>query len=168
MNKMLQFPGLYNDLISGLAFHVPLLSDLLAKIFATGLGILEWLRLRWFWRRLLDVLMAYWYWRGVAKEMRSLAEVKRFLGGPALPQSGPEIDLDLSIGLEAAERLLDQARPASVAIRYGPHLVGWIPAKPGAERLRGVHLRRILAVDLLPAFRRVLVQAGGDAILGLK
>ena len=168
MYKLIQFPGLYNNLLGTLAFHLAFLGDVMAKMLYVGLGVLEWLRLRWFWRRLLDGLMAYWYWRGVARHLRSLDEVKRYLEEPGPPQTGPDIDLDLAEGLEAAEQLLDRARPTCAAIHYGPHLVGWIPPRPGAECLRGVHLRRILAVELLPALRRALIQAGAADVFGSK
>jgi GT2 family glycosyltransferase len=154
------------QMIGFLAFRLPVVGTPLMHLVQLGLPVLEWFRLRPFWRYTLDGLMAYWYWRGVARHFKSLGEVQGFLVEPGPPRQAPDIDLDLAQGLTAAEQLLDRERPASAAVRYGRHLVGWIPALPGAERLRGAHLRRILAVDLLPAFRRALAQAGIKAIFG--
>jgi hypothetical protein len=64
--------------------------------------------------------------------------------------------------LEAAERRLDQERPDGAQIRLGPRTVGRIPPQPGAERLRGVHLRHILATDL--AWPLLVALAGNDIL----
>jgi len=38
----------------------------------------------------------------------------------------------------------------------GEELIGSIPAKPGTERLRGVHLRAVLANELSTAFLKTM------------
>ena len=47
--------------------------------------------------------------------------------------------------LQAAVQLVDEIRPPSICLRYGHHIVGRIPAIPGAEPIRGRHLSFILA-----------------------
>jgi hypothetical protein len=166
MAKILENHRLTMRVIGFFAFRMPGQGTLLMRLSQLGLPILEWFRLRLFWRYLLDLLMAYWYWRGVAQEIQSVNEVKTFLAETAPPQANLDIELDLAEGLGAAERMLDQVRPDSATFRYGPHLVGWLPPQPGVERLCGAHLRRILALDLLNALYRALLLAGGEAISG--
>jgi hypothetical protein len=78
-------------------------------------------------------------------------------------ESAPEAEIDLCKGLEAAERLLDAKRPAGVQIRYGQQWVGRIPSQSGAERLRGAHLRPILANQLArPLFKALALEGAID------
>jgi len=125
------------------------------KLFAVGcriaLGIFERLRMRDRWRRLLDNMLDYWYWRGVAKEIgaeRALADFLREAPARTDGIDDSEIEIDLRDGLEAAERRLSEERPASARIRYGRQAVGRIPPRPDAEQLRGAHLRAILATTM--------------------
>lgn len=140
------------------------------------LDLLEWMRLQGRWRRLLNELLDYWYWRGVADGLgkqragtatRRLADL---LHQSAFQSSEEpcEIELDLREGLEAAEQRLDAARPASAAIRYGQHVVGHIALQPGAERLRSAHLRPILATDLAwPLLKALALESvSGDGLAG--
>jgi len=151
-----------------LAFAWPGGGDRLAASLRCTLDILEWMRLRSRWRRRLDELLDYWYWRGVAEELGTRRELASFLqyGLVRADESVHEIELDLREGLEAAERRLDKERPAGTRIRYGPWPVGRIPSQPGAERLRGAHLRPILATDLAwPLLRALALEgAAGKAI----
>jgi hypothetical protein len=132
------------------AFERPGVGDRLATRLRSALDLLERMRLRGRWRRLCNTLRDYWYWRGVADELGSRRALAGFLqGGPVhVDESAHEIEIDLREGLEAAERRLDEERPAGVRIRYGKQPVGRIPPAPGAERLRGVHLRPGLARQL--------------------
>jgi len=94
-------------------------------------------------------MLDYWYWRGVAKEIgseKSLADFLRKVPDDGIDDS--EIEIDLRDGLEAAEWRLSEERPASARIRYGRQAVGRIPRRPDAERLRGAHLRAILATTM--------------------
>jgi len=132
------------------AFERPRVGDGLAATLRSTLNLLERMRLRGRWRRLCNTLRDYWYWRGVADELGSRRALAGFLqGGPIhVDESAHEIEIDLREGLEAAERRVDEERPACVRIRYGKQPVGRIPPAPGAERLRGVHLRSGLARQL--------------------
>jgi hypothetical protein len=137
-------------LLRSSAFACPSIGDALAAHLVRMLDLLEGLRRRQQWSRLLDHLLSYWYWRGVASELGTQQALVHFLQAQ-LPDDGNnirEIELDLSEGLEAAESRLDAERPMSACIRLGRQHVGRIPAVPGAERLRGSHLRRILATEL--------------------
>ena len=110
-------------------------------------------------------LRVYWYWRGVVDEIGDQRRLANLLHGA--PQArgpvGKEIDLDLRDGLGAAERQLDEIRPMGVWIRFGPQPIGHIPAEPGAERLRGIHLRPFLAKELAqPLLTAIALERASD------
>ena len=136
-------------LLCMLAFGLPVAGSLLVFCCRGGLVALEWVRNRRRWRGLLRVLLDYCYWRGVAKELRTPRALADFLAdGSAPPDTITDADIDLAEGLEAAERRLDEERPAGVNLRYAHQPVGRILPQFGAERLRGVHLRPFLATKL--------------------
>jgi glycosyltransferase involved in cell wall biosynthesis len=134
-----------------IAFASPTLGDLLAAAMARVLDALEWIRARGYWRQLHAGIMYYWYWRGAATSLGDwsallrLAEEARHA---ALQRELREMDVNLSDGIEAAAAALDRGRPDAVRLWYGAYEVGHVPAVPGAERLRGSHLRPILATTL--------------------
>jgi glycosyltransferase involved in cell wall biosynthesis len=146
-------------LLCWLASRGPRAGDALAWVLRQRLGVYERLRLRFRWRELLEDLLVYWYWRGLSVG-----------GGPidvdvlrrrAASLAAAPTDLDLAEGLEAAERRLDRERPAAVRLRHGPHMIGEIPDAPGAEDLRGEHLRPLLAEEpLIVDYLRALALAG--------
>jgi len=137
-------------LLRRLAWTFPSSGDFLAARLCQRLNLLERARARGQWQRLCSSLRTYWYWRGVAEELRTPRALERFLreSAPAAGETGAEIEIDLLEGLAGAERRLDEERPEGVRLRYGPHLIGTIPPQPGAERLRGTHLRPALAESL--------------------
>jgi glycosyltransferase involved in cell wall biosynthesis len=138
-----------NYVLRAAAFAWPAAENLFAVGSRIALGIFERLRMRALWRQLLDNMLDYWYWRGVAKEIggeQALADFVR--EAPADGTDDSEIEIDLRDGLEAAERRLSEERPASAFIRYGRQDVGRILPRPDAERLRGEHLRSILATTM--------------------
>jgi glycosyltransferase involved in cell wall biosynthesis len=145
-----------------LAFEWPRGGDLLAARLRHVLDLLERAGRRGPWRRLLDDLLGYWYWRGVAAELGSRRALAGFIeaGLSAIDEGGDEFEIDLRKGLELAERQLDEARPSAVRIRYGGQPVGRIPLQSGVERLRGVHLRPILATDLAMPLLKALALEG--------
>jgi glycosyltransferase involved in cell wall biosynthesis len=153
-------------LLYALAFAWPGGGDLLAARLRRLLDPLERARLRSRWRRLLDDLLGYWYWRGVGVELGSRRALAGFIEGGQSPvdEGGDEIEIDLRQGLEAAERQLDEARPSGVHIRYGRQSVGRIPPQPGVEGLRGVHLRPVLATDLaMPLLKALALEGSTEA-----
>jgi hypothetical protein len=70
------------------------------------------------------------------------------------------IEIDLSEGIEEAEHQIEAQKPSGLTIRFGKHLVGFIRPKPGAEKLRGKHLRDILVNNLAIPYLRVLAIEG--------
>ena len=118
------------------------------------LRLLERSRLRTRWRRLLDELLSYWYWRGVAEALggQAIDTVRR--APPEMPAGA--LELDLRIGLAAAMRLLDERRPDSVRLLVGTRLVGEVPPEPGSEPLQGEHLSGLLRDRFAEPFGRAL------------
>jgi hypothetical protein len=145
-----------------MAFTRPSLGDSLAAYLRHILDPLERLKLRRRWHWVYLSLQDYWYWRGVAEEIGSRKNLKDFLKADSAPDQtdGLEIELQLNEGLEAAELRLDAERPASARICYGRQMVGHILPQPGAEPLRGVHLRRILATTLAAPLLKALACEG--------
>jgi hypothetical protein len=145
-----------------LAFRSRAAGDLLTNLMRRALDLLEHTRQRSLWRLVYCGLHRYWYWRGVAEELGTLQELASFLKiNPVCANEDTlEIDLDLREGLEKAEQRLDDEGPVAVRIRYGQQPIGHIPQQPGAERLRGAHLRPILAAELAVPLRRVLSLEG--------
>ena len=139
----------WNRRMRALAFARSASSERIADGLKHVLGLLEWLRLRRRWYRLLENLLDYWYWRGVARELGSLQSLTHFVED-ALGEREvyDEVELDLSAGLRAAERELDERRPDGIWVCYGQQTVGHVPPRPGAERLCGIHLRPLLANQL--------------------
>ncbi|HET7769295.1 MAG TPA: hypothetical protein VFN74_11025, partial [Chloroflexota bacterium] len=103
--------------------------------------------------RLLDDLLSYWYWRGVSESLggASLDSVCR----PPAPLDPQAREIDLQSGLQAAMQQLDAAPARAVRLRWGPVVVGAVPAQPGAELLEGRHLQGLLRAR----FARQLAQA---------
>lgn len=137
-------------IVRNLAYRCSWLGDALATTLRWMLEALESARMRGLWRRVFTGLRNYWYLRGAADELRNAKAVATFLKGALArtDQEGMEIDIDLSEGLEAAERELDEARPSGAGLRYRGHSIGRIASQAGAEPLRGKHLRPALAGDL--------------------
>lgn len=103
----------------------------------------------------------FWYWSGVAEELKSHAKLEEVWQLIADFEDDVEtIRLDLSKGLELAEAQLDKERPDAAEIFFAGQYVGCIPKKPGAERLRGAHLRPILAKHYSVQLVKALALAG--------
>jgi hypothetical protein len=88
----------------------------------------------------------------------------RAAGEGGVPLNQPTIDLNLEDGLGRLERLLDAARPAGARVLMGTTELGRIHAEPGAEPLRGPHLRRYLTTGLKQSLLDVMTvkAATGD------
>lgn len=141
-----------------LAFQFPQLGDGFALFFRYLLIPLEGMRMRGKWNRLLNILLGYWYYRGIATELKDWNSFLRFMKKDLLSTDirDCEIEIDLTHGLDEAELRLDQELPASALIRYGPYLVGHIPPQPATEPLKGRHLRPILAKQFAGRILRIL------------
>src|SRR4029079_10595905 len=105
----------------------------LAVALRYQLDYLERMGLRRRWLRMYNHARFYWYWRGVAEELKTpqaLADFVQEADAHIAPLT--DFSVDLRSGLEAAERRLDEGRPASARLIYGEHHVGFIPAEIGA------------------------------------
>jgi glycosyltransferase involved in cell wall biosynthesis len=136
----------------GLAMYAPLLGDVLEGVSRLGLWVLQRLRLRGTWRALHSAALYYAYWRGAidalggARAARRRLERRRDAGVRAQRDATfREIELDLSAGLPAAVARIDRERPQSVRVTFGDIVLGQIAPVPGAEPLRGAHLRSHLS-----------------------
>lgn len=125
-----------------LALSNPGAGDLIEAGCRSTLPLLEAARLRTRWRRLLDDLLSYWYWRGVGESLGGapLATVRR----SAAPDDCVAHDLDLKHGLAAAMVELDAIAPPAVRLTWGRLVVGTVTEQPGAEPLQGRHLPHLL------------------------
>lgn len=148
------------------AFWWPGAGDALVRLLQSSLRFWEWAQLRGMWRRIVDGLLGYWYWRGAARELGTLRALRDFLKAKptGAPQNGAEIDLDLRDGLDRAEQRLDRERPAGARLRYGQRPLGRISPQPGGERLRGAHLRPLLANKLAGPLLQALTIEGAIGI----
>ena len=119
--------------------------------------LLERLRFRGRWRALIDDLLWYHYWTGVADALGDSSfdalreDVMRRHPAPAeLPS------IDLRPGLRASTRELDSLDAPGVVLRYGDIHVGTVSPQPWAEPLAGRHLRRLLNTTFAGAFAAAL------------
>ena len=129
-----------------------------AAALSTLLPALEYLKARWRWRWLLDALLGYWYWRGVASAIGTRADLAMLM--PRAPAAAPALTVDLAAGLRSAEALLDEVRPRSIRLVLGEAEIGILPDVPGAEPLRGVHLKSQIVQRLRTEYLAALCAAG--------
>ena len=142
-------------------FNSPFIINKAAFFLPRLLIMLESLKQRTYWHKLNGRLHQYWYLRGVADEAKTLKGLTAFFQ-TALPDKVKEnnelkLNLDLKAGLLDAEKQIDQFRPDSVRINYGDHFIGEILPRPGLERLRGAHLRPLLATHFPESLMHALV-----------
>ena len=69
------------------------------------------------------------------------------------------VTIDLAAGFEAAEAKLDRLRPAAIRLVHSEHFIGELKEVPGAEPLRGIHLRRIIARQFADEYLRAVILA---------
>jgi glycosyltransferase involved in cell wall biosynthesis len=150
----------YTFLQSKAVFFVinwPRITDAIAYILQKTLRPLEVLRLRSQWSKINHKLHIYWYLRGLLDELHTRKKLNEYLQhNPCNGSKKAELEIDLKHGITAAEEQLDKMRPASVRLMLGEELIGSISAKPGTERLRGVHLRAVLANELSTSFLKTM------------
>ncbi|HYK57741.1 MAG TPA: glycosyltransferase, partial [Flavisolibacter sp.] len=128
--------------------HFTMLTEAAAVLLEKLMYVLESLRLRKKWHAVNYKLHMYWYLRGLLDELPSRKKLKAYLKHTSVKQlCKEELEIDLKDGLEAAEEQLDRFRPGSVKLLFEKQAIGSIPLKPGTERLRGVHLRHLLATQ---------------------
>jgi glycosyltransferase involved in cell wall biosynthesis len=152
----------FSRILRTLAFTRPQVGDAVATNLKLGLKLLEEARLREGWKRLWDLLKDYWYWRGAAEQLRERGALDDLaqLAESSLAAEHLEIEIDLREGIDEAERRLDDERPAALRLVYGTRAVGLVPFLPGAEPLKGIHLRSILINTLAAPTLAALTLAG--------
>ncbi|MEJ2706790.1 MAG: glycosyltransferase family 2 protein [Anaerolineales bacterium] len=162
MAHLQQYARLPSRMLQFMAFHWPATSERLARWLPRLLVVFE--RFHWYagWRRLLDGLLAYWYWRGVMQRLTSPKAVKQYLSAVPLgsPAEHEKLEIDLSGGIAQAERILDMRSPEAVKLRYRQIYIGSLPDQPGAEKLRSAHLRPALATTFAIPLLRALALNG--------
>jgi GT2 family glycosyltransferase len=129
-------------LLRTLALARPAAGDLFESQCRSMLSLLEAARLRTRWRRLLDDLLGYWYWRGVGEALGPVPVTELCRTSGSL--QAVVYDLDLRQGLSAAAREIEEAQPEAVRLYWGSRMIGTVPPAPGTEPLRGRHLPSLL------------------------
>jgi GT2 family glycosyltransferase len=145
-------------ILRSLAFNQPRIGHWAAARLLQTLRHYEKRKMRRRWSWLFDSLTDYWYWRGVKAALNSEQKLASFIAENSawLEPAGLEIELDLMNGLDMAEQRLNDEHPASVRLTHGQYPVGHITFQPGAEPLRGEHLRPLLATNLAMPFLQAL------------
>lgn len=148
----------YFWILNTVAFRCSLFGDIAAHGLQQLLPMMERAQAYHLWQRNLERLLIYWHWRGLAKELGTPKAFFAFLAqGTGQPNgAGVEVDIDLSRGVDVAERTLDETRPSKVNIYYKEELLGYIPAMPGAEPLHSKHLRPYLSTNLADPLIKIL------------
>jgi len=149
--------------VGKLAARLAAISPYFGDRFVAGaqwlLPMYERIGLRFRWRALLEDLLNYWYWRGIVHASGGRNNVPILLSN-APPPREIELELDLAGGIAAAEKRLDERRPNSVRFVYGEHVIGSVPGRDGAERLRGIHLREMIVRHFALQYLRAAARAG--------
>lgn len=149
------------------AFFRPRLGDALTGLLRLLLRSLQRMQLRRHWQHVYNGLMHYWYLRGLADALGTRDAFVTFMQESAPPGTQEnrdvEISIDLGLGVEEAIRLVEQNRPLGARMMFGSQSIGRIAPQPGYEPLRGIHLRAMLATDLVwPLFTAILQQSAFD------
>lgn len=150
----------------GLAFDRPGTAGAVLAGLRRSLEAFEALRMRGRWLRRLYLMLEMAYWQGVAGEVGTRAALEDLARAAAAAPARPAwwLRVDLSEGLAAAAARVDAARADGVVVRYRGNPVGALPPVPGAEPLRGVHLRAAVSDGLAWPLLRALGQSGDAAI----
>jgi glycosyltransferase involved in cell wall biosynthesis len=141
----------YDFLQSKTAFFLikwPLITDRISKALEKLLHVLEVMKMRYRWEKLSYKLHTYWYYRGLLDELRTKENLRAYLNHHPSAHNNHVLEIELQMGLNAAENMLDEQRPESIRIKLNNQLIGEIPFKGGSEPIKGVHLRRMLGKNL--------------------
>ena len=141
-----------------LAWHQPAIGDALAWCVTRTLPFYEFWRLRYRWRARIEDLLSYWYWRGVATATGSRVRLAALLAKrPDQRDACATIDLGGWFG--GGRGATRQAPPCFYPARVREHFIGELKEVPGAEPLRGIHLRRIIARQFADEYLRAAILA---------
>jgi glycosyltransferase involved in cell wall biosynthesis len=129
-----------------LIFRLHTINTLLFQLLGKLLTVLEILKLRSPFLKLNAILNQFWYFKGVAGEIKSSAALHSLVSLASDNSAAKDyyLEVDIANGLHIAEQQIDDQRPAALHVKMGPYSVGKINYNPEAEHLRGVHLRPIL------------------------
>jgi hypothetical protein len=151
---------LFERLHHQLTFEFPRIADRFAGLVAGLLIVAERLQLRSRWYRIYEWLERHWYLRGLVTRFATREALDRFVSeGRAADRVAPPCVVDLRQGIDHAASEIDRVRPSSIHIVFDDTVVGDIGHVPGAEPLRGIHLRAALANDLVTPLFQVLTKA---------
>ena len=142
-----------------LIFVAPHVATRIAQYFERLLRVYEVTNLRFRWRRTLELLLVYHYWRGVRSVVPDRRDVSALIQLPEPSPANP-FTVDLASGLDTAARHIDSARPSSMVLVLGDELIGVVREWPGLEPLRGEHLRPLLARGFRQPYLRALARRG--------
>jgi GT2 family glycosyltransferase len=134
----------------------PAVTDSLARFGFTIMRYLERLKMRSSWFTLSHFLHRYWYVRGLLQHFTSLKELRRFIISNEAPTEHRKLKIDLQQALKTIEGELDQVRPLELEVYYGAEQIGTVPFRPGAEPIRGTHLRKILKKEFSEELSAIL------------
>jgi glycosyltransferase involved in cell wall biosynthesis len=132
------------------AFDNAYLGDTICNNLLSLLNTYERLKKRQSWHGLNYKLNDYWYLRGVADELKTKEAFLSYLElthAQMLKEYKGSLKVDLKAGIQEAEKLVDCLRPEAMQIFFGDHFIGKVKPVAGAERLRGIHLKSILATQ---------------------
>ena len=160
-------PSRRQSVLRRLALQSPPGARMVARLLMEALRAQEPVRLRSRWARTLNDLLTLAYWQGVAGTVRGVEELEQLRrdGTPPAPDV-PLFEVELRSGLADVLRRVDEQRPEGVTVRFAGELVGTIAPAPGAEPLRGEHLRASLARELAVALVSAMGRAGAVAVTG--
>jgi GT2 family glycosyltransferase len=127
---------------------VPAAGDAIAAVMLAALPLYESVKLRFRWRATLELVLGYWYWRGVASRVRDRHAVVPL--ATAVTDDVVHQRVDLAGGLARAGARLDAVRPAAASLYYRRRWIGTIQAVPGFEPLGATHLRSMLSGPFRP------------------
>jgi glycosyltransferase involved in cell wall biosynthesis len=148
----------YQRILHKLSIKYPKITDNIANLLFKSFNLLERLKLRPVWQGLLEELLDYWYWRGLMDVFKCADALEDFVNKSDLPfhERIKTIEINLSNGIDNVEKILDHDRPDEIIVYYRKTKIGVIPFMPGRDKLRGCHLRPILADELAIPFLKAL------------
>lgn len=155
LNHHMQWPS---RLLRRLAFRCPAVGDTIIRLVMAGARPVGWLNLRLLWLRVIYGVLTYWYWRGVAQQLPTLAAVQAYLdAGIVVDNASRDLTVELSAGLALAMQLVDEHRPPSATVTLNGAIIGRIADQPGSEPLRGDHLLAALRDEMSLAYAEAML-----------
>jgi glycosyltransferase involved in cell wall biosynthesis len=131
-----------------LAFAAPQRGNKVERLLLRQASLYEWLRMRRRWRRTINILREYRYWRGAAWAIGGkralLAWLQEAPVVPAVAGDAPAIDLAAPFPESVLQAKLSAASQKGIRVLIDGYEVLALPPQAGAEPLRLEHLRGAL------------------------